>query len=107
MKDNILNEVNEIRKMMGLISEEENVDACDRVYNAEDIEPNEEMYFEPLTPEEEKLVNDGEVSEQRKSKPYKYKKIKRNHCKSAPLLLRLKSKWHGRNKSSKSRRVRY
>ena len=43
MKDNILNEVNEIRKMMGLISEESNVDACDRVYDDEDIEPSEDI----------------------------------------------------------------
>ena len=102
MKDNILNEVNEIRKMMGLISEESNVDACDRVYDDEDIEPSEEKYFEPLTPEEEKLADDSEVAEQRRPpNTSKRRKIKRNYCNSAGFLGKLRSKWHGRTKRNR------
>tara|TARA_R110000782_G_scaffold239335_1_gene325763 strand:+ start:300 stop:602 length:303 start_codon:yes stop_codon:yes gene_type:complete len=85
--------------VLKIISEEANVDACDRIYD--EVDPSEEKYFEPLTPEEEKLANDSEVAEQRRPNTSKRRKIKRNYCKSAGFLGKLRSKWHGRTKRNR------
>ena len=87
--------------VLKIISEEANVDACDRIYDAEDIKPSEKNYFEPLTPEEEKLADESEVTEQRRPNTSKRRKIKRNYCKSAGFLGKLRSKWHGRTKRNR------